>query len=67
MLLEGIALRDGPSVTELRDMWRGTIAAGPVVSEHELEMRRYAITDLLDDLRDSVASLSTSRIRSLVP
>lgn len=62
MLLEGIALRDGQPLTELRDIWRGAIAAGPVVSQHELDMRRYAITDLLDDLRDSTDSLERNII-----
>jgi predicted nucleotidyltransferase len=62
MLLEGVALRGGQPLTELRDSWRGAIAAGPVVSQHELDMRRYAITDLLDDLRDSADLLERNVI-----
>jgi predicted nucleotidyltransferase len=52
MLLEGVALRGGQLFTKLRDYWRGVIAAGPVVSQQELDMRRHVVTDLLDDLRD---------------
>jgi len=53
MLLEGKPVRDGGPLSELRATWRGVIEAGPTVPAHESDMRRYAITDLLDDLRDA--------------
>ncbi|AMB58494.1 hypothetical protein [Microterricola viridarii] len=54
MLLEGIELRGGRALTELREGWRDVLAGGPEASAHELAARRYVITDLLDDLRDAV-------------
>jgi hypothetical protein len=62
MLLEGVALRGCRPLAELRDSWRGVIAVGPVISQHELDTRRYAITDLLDDLRDSADPLERNVI-----
>lgn len=53
MLLDGVPLRGGPSLTELRNLWRPVVEAGPGIGPHELDLRRYAITDLLDDLRDA--------------
>lgn len=53
MLLEGAPVRGGQPLTALRERWHEAIKAGPDVSRHELDMRRYAITDLLDDLRDA--------------
>lgn len=53
MLLEGAPVRGGQSLTELRARWREAIEAGPDAPRHELDMRRYAITDLVDDLRDA--------------
>jgi predicted nucleotidyltransferase len=53
MLVEGHEVRGGEALSALRDRWGETLADGPIVSEHEIAMRRYGITDLLDDLRDS--------------
>lgn len=57
MLLEGAPVRGGESLTELRSRWRESIDAGPDVPRQELDLRRYAITDLVDDLRDARDSL----------
>ena len=62
MLLEGVDIRGGQPLAVLRNVWRGVIASGPIVSPHELDLRRYAITDLLDDLRDAADPLETSVI-----
>lgn len=53
MLLEGAPIRGGLALSELRAYWRSIYDAGPVVSAHDLALRRYAVTDLLDDLRDA--------------
>jgi hypothetical protein len=62
MLVEGVEVRGGDALTELRDKWNARLAEGPLVSQHELAMRRYAVTDLLDDLRDAVDPLEQNFI-----
>ncbi|HBR87812.1 MAG: hypothetical protein CMH38_10660 [Microbacterium sp.] len=57
MLLEGIPVRGAAEVAPLRAEWRTIYDEGPVVSPHEMELRRYAITDLIDDLRDATDPL----------
>jgi hypothetical protein len=57
MLVEGREVRGGEALTALRGGWGETLAEGPIVGEHEMAMRRYEITDLLDDLRDAVDDL----------
>lgn len=57
MLVEGQEVRGGDALAALRGRWSARLAEGPIVSEHELAMRRYTITDLLDDLRDAVDEL----------
>ncbi|WP_144877339.1 nucleotidyltransferase domain-containing protein [Microbacterium sp. 1.5R] len=53
MLLEGVAIRRDRGLDELRAHWARIIAAGPNLTEGESRFRRYVITDVLDDLRDS--------------
>lgn len=53
MLVEGVELRGGAELASFRDTWSRTLAAGPTVDAHELDFRRYVITELLDDLRDA--------------
>lgn len=53
MLLEGTSLRSGPELDGLIARWKPVFERGPVGDPHELAMRRYVITDLLDDLTDS--------------
>ena len=53
MLTDGLILRSGPELLELR-AWAGDVlAAGPRIEEHALDLRRYAVSSLLDDLADS--------------
>lgn len=53
MLLDGIAVRADAAFATLRERWATIRDAGPQVDAHELEVRRYIITDLLDDLGDA--------------
>lgn len=53
MLVEGVDVRGGDAVAELRAHWAPLLAAGPIIDSHELDLRRYMVTDQLDDLRDA--------------
>ena len=53
MLLDGIAVRSDAALDELRERWTFVRDEGPRVNAHEHRMRRYIITDLLDDLCDA--------------
>lgn len=53
MLAEGVVLRSAPELHELRTWARGVLDAGPQVEPHALDLRRYAVSALLDDLVDS--------------
>ncbi|MDP3953175.1 nucleotidyltransferase domain-containing protein [Microbacterium sp.] len=53
MLVEGVAVRGGDDLGDLRRRWSERLDAGPAVDDHELDFRRYVITDVLDDLRDA--------------
>lgn len=57
MLVEGTPVRAGTELDALRSHWGEHLAAGPAVDDHELEFRRYVITDVLDDLRDATDPL----------
>ena len=53
MLTEGVILRSGPELHELR-AWAGEVlSAGPRIETHALDLRRHAVSALLDDLADS--------------
>jgi hypothetical protein len=53
MLTEGVILRSGPELDELR-AWAGDVlSAGPHIEPHALDLRRHAVSALLDDLDDS--------------
>jgi predicted nucleotidyltransferase len=62
MLVEGIPVRGGDELAELRDRWERRLGEGPAVDAHELEFRRYVITDVLDDLRDATDALEAQVI-----
>lgn len=62
LLVEGQEVRGGEALSRLRSDWSAKLAEGPSADDHELAMRRYAITNLLDDLRDSVDALERSVI-----
>ncbi|CAH0126644.1 hypothetical protein SRABI76_00177 [Microbacterium oxydans] len=74
MLVEGVEVRGGDALAALRMQWARALSAGPAVDPHELDLRRYVITDQLDDLRDSrdplerqvVAGLLFERIAELM-
>lgn len=57
MLVEGVAVRGGEDLDDLRTKWSETLDGGPEVDGHELDFRRYVITDVLDDLRDATDPL----------
>lgn len=57
LLVEGEVLRGGDRADELRRAWGAVLDTGPAVTDHELMMRRYVITDVLDDLRDATDPL----------
>lgn len=62
MLVEGEEVRGGQALTALREEWGARLADGPTMDEHELALRRYMITDLLDDLRDATDELERNVI-----
>ncbi|MCU1421203.1 MAG: hypothetical protein JWN36_854 [Microbacteriaceae bacterium] len=53
LLIEGVAVRGDALVHELRGRWRPIFDAGPRVEQHEIDVRRYLATDLLDDFEDA--------------
>lgn len=57
LLLDGQEVRGSDALTRLREEWGAKLAEGPPITDHELAMRRYAITDLIDDLRDATDPL----------
>ncbi|WP_203135800.1 nucleotidyltransferase domain-containing protein [Microbacterium sp. JZ31] len=57
MLFEGRPVRAGALLDRLRDRWSPVRDAGPRVEPHELDMRRYIVTDVVDDLRDATDPL----------
>jgi predicted nucleotidyltransferase len=70
MLTEGSPLRTGTEFDELCRWSAERLARGPRLSDHQLELRRYAVTDLIDDLTDAGdplidAALRTDLFRSL--
>lgn len=52
MLLDGVEVRTDPSLDVLRSRWSKIRDAGPQLTSHELNIRRYLVTDVLDDLHD---------------
>lgn len=66
MLVDGIEIRGGEALSELRNEWSGVLAEGPVIGAHELDLRRYVITDQLDDLRDSQDALEQGVIAGVL-
>lgn len=57
MLLDGLVIRGPEIATDLRDRWRPVVSRGPLVEPAMLTRRRYAITDLIDDLVDATDAL----------
>ncbi|MBO0926283.1 nucleotidyltransferase domain-containing protein [Cellulomonas sp. zg-ZUI199] len=53
MLSEGVVLRSGPELHDLQTWARDVLSAGPRIEQHALDVRRYAVSALLDDLADA--------------
>ena len=53
MLTEGVVLRGGTGMAQLRRWAAETLAAGPTLDQHALDLRRYMVSALLDDLTDA--------------
>ncbi len=66
MLVEGAAIRSTPALAELRTRWSAVLALGSVLSETESRIRRYVITDLLDDLQDATDPLEQRVVAGLL-
>lgn len=66
MLLDGIPVRSDDRLDALRERWAAALGSGPRVSGEELALRRYVITDLLDDLRDATDPLEQTVIAALL-
>ncbi|WP_156760933.1 nucleotidyltransferase domain-containing protein [Microbacterium karelineae] len=57
MLVNGSAVHDDGSLAAVRDRWRQVLDAGADPSPAQLAMRRYVVTDVLDDLADATDPL----------
>lgn len=57
MLMEGLVVRDDGLLAAMRTEWGPILDAGPVLTDAECALRRYIITDALDDLRDATDPL----------
>ncbi|MBF0815891.1 nucleotidyltransferase domain-containing protein [Microbacterium paludicola] len=66
MLIDGLPVRAGALLESLRARWAPVRDAGPQVDPHELEVRRYIVTDVLDDLRDATDSLERHVLAALL-
>lgn len=66
MLVEGIEVRGGAAAQHLRQRWKRVLVDGPRPDAHELDFRRYMITDQLDDLRDARDPLERRVIAGLL-
>ena len=64
LLTEGMPLRAGEEFAELHRWSSDRLAPGPRLSAHQLALRRYALTDLIDDLMDAAEELAAATIRA---
>lgn len=53
MLVEGKILKNGSELVELYEQWAERYASGPWPTQYSLNLKRYAVSDLLDDLADA--------------
>ncbi|MBX9246402.1 nucleotidyltransferase domain-containing protein [Actinotalea ferrariae] len=53
MITEGAVLRSSPELTTLRQWAAHTLASGPAIDKHSLDLRRYLVSSVLDDLSDA--------------
>ncbi|MBO9626445.1 MAG: nucleotidyltransferase domain-containing protein [Microbacterium sp.] len=64
MLVEGIPIRADDGFDALRRRWATVVATGPLLDTAEAALRRYMISDLVDDLRDAVDPLERRVVAS---
>ena len=64
LLTEGLPLRAGGEFEPLKAWSLERLARGPAITEHDLALRRYAVTDLIDDLADAEDPLTLATIRA---
>lgn len=64
LLTEGTPLRAGDEFESLRAWSAERLAHGPRPDGHQLALRRYAVTDLIDDLADATDALAVAAIRA---
>src|SRR5690606_36737365 len=53
LVVEGTVLRNDESLRDIRSWIEERLSAGPQPSQHELDLRRYMLTDVADDLADA--------------
>lgn len=53
MARDGLVLRASPELTAVRAWATQTLAAGPPLDQHALDVRRYLVSALLDDVSDA--------------
>ncbi|QMU97903.1 nucleotidyltransferase domain-containing protein [Microbacterium esteraromaticum] len=66
MLVRGIPVRRDHGLDAMRTFWADRLAEGPNLSDAESRLRRYIITDLLDDLRDIADGLEKQVVAGLL-
>lgn len=66
MLAEGVVLREAPVMAELRRWAAEVLAAGPTPDRHALDVRRYRLSALLDDLTDATDPTEVAVLLSAV-
>lgn len=66
MLAQGVAVRDDGSLAARRDWCRRLLHAGASPSREQLEMKRYVVTDVCDDLHDATDPLEERVLMSLL-
>ena len=64
LLVDGVPFRAADDFASLRASWNAVISAGPRLVDQEQRLRRYQITDVLDDLRDAEDPLEREVIAS---
>jgi predicted nucleotidyltransferase len=64
MLQAGVPVRSEAPYQHLRVRWEPIMRLGPAPDAHELDLLRYAVTDLLDDLADATDPLEARLIAS---
>jgi predicted nucleotidyltransferase len=64
LLTEGTPLRAGDDYERLCTWCTDRLAEGPRLSDHDLALRRYAVTDLIDDLVDATDQLEAAATRA---